>query len=241
MDELPLYVWLLVCAGVLAVPLALAAVFRRANAVAWGAVAILGVWYAADWLLADAGAYNGPASARVSPGLAVALLGCLALLLGAARLPAARRALAGEDAVVRLTLPQTLRVVGVVFLIVLALGKLPAAFALPAGLGDVAVGISAPFVARGLRRRSGRAERRAMVFHVLGIADLVIAVSMGVVSGLLGLSPSMNPITVMPLVLIPTLAVPTDLVLHVLALRRLRAARPHPVPSAPVREGSVLA
>jgi hypothetical protein len=38
-----------------------------------------------------------------------------------------------------------LRIVGVLFLIVMAQGYLSAAFALPAGLGDIAIGVAAPF------------------------------------------------------------------------------------------------
>jgi len=79
----------------------------------------------------------------------------------------------------RLVLPHTLRIEGAVFLILMAQGRLPAVFALPAGLGDIAAGISAPFVARRLARRSG-----AIRFHLLGIADLVIALSIGFLAGL---------------------------------------------------------
>jgi hypothetical protein len=44
----------------------------------------------------------------------------------------------------RLELPHTPRVAGVAFLLYMALGHLPALFALPAGLGDIAAGIAAP-------------------------------------------------------------------------------------------------
>src|SRR3954451_223412 len=46
-----------------------------------------------------------------------------------------------------LTLAQTVRVLGGVFLPLAAVGTLPAGFALPAGLGDMFIGISAPLVA----------------------------------------------------------------------------------------------
>ena len=42
---------------------------------------------------------------------------------------------------------QLYRALGVVFLILYAAGQLPALFARPAGLGDIAVGLSAPLVA----------------------------------------------------------------------------------------------
>ncbi|HJY61231.1 MAG TPA: hypothetical protein VJ418_33025, partial [Streptosporangiaceae bacterium] len=56
----------------------------------------------------------------------------------------------------RLVGPRSFRVAGVVFLFYLALGHLPALFALPAGLGDIATGIAAPLVALRLAQGPGR-------------------------------------------------------------------------------------
>jgi hypothetical protein len=103
----------------------------------------------------------------------IALIGPLA----AARIPAVSRLLAAPGTVARLTWPHTLRVVGVLLLIVMALGHLPAVFALPAGLGDIAIGVTAPFVARRLARGAG--HTRAVWFNALGIFDLVVAVRTG--------------------------------------------------------------
>lgn len=44
------------------------------------------------------------------------------------------------------------RVEGAAFLVVMALGKLPAGFALPAGLGDIAIGLGGIHLARNLRQ-----------------------------------------------------------------------------------------
>ena len=79
-----------------------------------------------------------------------------------------------------------------VFLIVAVLGKLPAAFVLPAGLGDMAIGVSAPFVARRLTRGTDRrATNGAVWFNIMGIVDLVVAVSLGLLAGL-GPSPLLH-------------------------------------------------
>src|SRR5918995_7506007 len=51
-----------------------------------------------------------------------------------------------------LTLLQTWRVAGLAFLALFAVGELPARFALPAGLGDVVIGVTAPLVAVLVRR-----------------------------------------------------------------------------------------
>jgi hypothetical protein len=64
---------------------------------------------------------------------------------------------------------------GGAFLLTMVLGHLPALFALPAGLGDIATGIAAPLVARRLAQGAGR---RAAVWlsgiHIfaLGIGPL---------------------------------------------------------------------
>jgi hypothetical protein len=92
------------------------------------------------------------------------------------------RILAAPGSLARLTLPHTLRVVGVLFLMVMALGHLPALFALPAGLGDIAVGLIAPSVAR--RLTTDGDHRGAVRFHLLGLLDLVVAITIGYLAGL---------------------------------------------------------
>jgi len=117
-------------------------------------------------------------------------------------------------------------------LVVLALGKLPAVFALPAGLGDMAIGIEAVFLARNLRR--GVVGRRAVwYFNVLGLADLVVALVIGFAAApavvrLLIVSPSTEAISLLPLALIPATVVPLAAALHLLSLRRLTVAAPTP-------------
>src|SRR5690349_11561570 len=46
-----------------------------------------------------------------------------------------------------LTLLHTWRVLGITFVALAAAGRLPAAFALPAGWGDFAIGVTAPLIA----------------------------------------------------------------------------------------------
>lgn len=110
-------------------------------------------------------------------------------------------------------------------MVVMALGHLPPIFALPAGLGDVAVGLAAPLIARRLARGDRRGAR---AFHLLGLLDLVVAFTLGYLaapgpSRLLAAIPSTEPMTLLPLALIPTVAVPVAIALHVVSLRQLRA------------------
>jgi len=65
----------------------------------------------------------------------VAVGGFLGLLLALRRIPVVARALAAPGMVNRLELPHTFRVAGVALLLAMALGHLPALFALPARAG----------------------------------------------------------------------------------------------------------
>ena len=94
------------------------------------------------------------------------------MLLLATRIPFVSRILTAPGTPARFVLPHALRVVGVLFVIVMAQGHLPAAFALPAGLGDIATGVAAPFVARRLARDADRTG--ALRFNMLGILDLTV-------------------------------------------------------------------
>jgi hypothetical protein len=174
-------------------------------------------------LLAKADVYRFEPT-RPVPWLPIGLMGALAAALLLSRIPVVSRILAQPDGLWRLTVPQIFRVVGVTFLVVMALGKLPAVFALPAGLGDMAIGVEAVFVARNLRR--GVVGHRAVWFNVLGLVDLVVALAIGFAAApavvrLLLISPTTEAISLLPLALIPATVVPLAAALHLLSLRRL--------------------
>jgi hypothetical protein len=119
---------------------------------------------------------------------------------------------------------------GLGFLTLSAKGILPWMFAYPAGLGDTAIGITAPWIVLGLiRQPSFAADRRYVIWNILGIVDLVVAVSMGVLSS--GLFPGITrlngDITTaamahLPLVLVPAYLVPLFMMLHATALFQAR-------------------
>ena len=233
MYDLPFYVWALVLVAAIGFPTTTGvALYRGAVAVGLGrraafgvaatAGTVLGGWLMASGVLAGTGVYRQDPGDAV-PGLPVAAAGFLVALLLATRIPLVSRILGDPGTPARLTVPHTLRIVGVVFLIVMAQGDLPAAFALPAGLGDMAIGVAAPFVARRLAHGTGRSE--AVRFHVLGTVDLVVAGSIGLLLlGLIEVTPSTAPLLLLPLALILTVAVPLAVALHIVSLQRLRAA-----------------
>jgi hypothetical protein len=236
MYELPVYVWALVMVGVIGIPaVTCVALYRGALAVGMGQrtamviVAAAGTvwvgWLVTSGALAGLGVFRQDPTAN-RPWIGLAAVAALAAVLLAARIPVARRILADPGTPARLAWPHTLRVVGGAFLVVWALGGLPAAFAIPAALGDMAIGVAAPFVARRLAR--GIYDARAVWFNIMGIVDLVVAVGLGFLAGLgparlLDVTPSTEAVALLPLALIATTAVPLAVALHIVSLRRLRA------------------
>jgi len=121
-----------------------------------------------------------------------------------------------------LTLVQSWRIVGFTFVLLEARGVLPAIFALPAGYGDMAIGATATLVAWKLANPSYR--NSFIIWQVLGIMDLVTAVSLGTTAGLLSPSgPSMAAMTVLPLSLVPTFLVPLFFIFHAICIAQARA------------------
>jgi hypothetical protein len=122
---------------------------------------------------------------------------------------------------------QVYRVVGGIFLVLWANGRLPWQFALPAGIGDVMTGIAAVVVAVRLAQNAIGAYRATYAWCLFGIADLVVAITMGAMTSpgrahLLAFDAPNLLVTAYPLVMIPTFAVPLALMLHGLVLLRLR-------------------
>lgn len=127
---------------------------------------------------------------------------------------------------------QAWRVAGFVFLPLLLFDHLPGLFAWPAGLGDVAVGLAAPWVVwRVVKDASCPTTRGFATFHWLGL--LHVASALGTLTIASGIIPGLtNPTSVaieeMPLSLIPGFFVPAFVVLHAIALLKARAHRRRP-------------
>jgi hypothetical protein len=122
---------------------------------------------------------------------------------------------------------QVYRVGGGIFLALWADGRLPWQFALPAGIGDVTTGVVAVVVAAQLSRNAIGAHGATYAWSLFGIADLVVAITMGAMTSpgrahLLALDAPNLLMTAYPLVMVPTFAVPLALMLHGLVLWRLR-------------------
>ncbi len=113
-----------------------------------------------------------------------------------------------------LTATQVWRIGGAIFLFEMLRGNLPAAFAVPAGVGDILIGITAPVMALVVRRRGTLTWATAIVWNALGITDLVYAVTLGLLGGA-------NYVLSSYLVFIPTVLVPAAIIIHLVTLRTL--------------------
>ncbi len=119
------------------------------------------------------------------------------------------------------TLVQSIRVAGIVFLALGTYKILPAYFALSAGWGDIIIGATAPFAAFWL---ANPAHRKGFIFwQLLGIADLVNALALGTLSGII--DPHGIPtaaMAVLPMSYITTFAVPVFFILHIICIAQAR-------------------
>ena len=128
-----------------------------------------------------------------------------------------------------LTVIQTYRVVGVSFFVLYNQGVLPAVFAFPSGLGDVFIGATAPIVALIYLLKKSYSKKLAIIWNIIGIADLVIAVSIGILAfprpvQFLPTIISTEPLSLYPLVVIPLFAVPLAIVIHMISLKKVAFA-----------------
>jgi hypothetical protein len=125
-----------------------------------------------------------------------------------------------------------LRVLGVVFVLLYAAGRLPAPFAPAAGWGDIFVGLTALPVAWAVRK--GVHRGLVLAWNTLGLADLVNAIVLGVVSSPGPLQvfmdePNAAIMSTLPWVLIPCFLVPLLILTHLAVFYRLmwRSDQPH--------------
>jgi hypothetical protein len=191
---------------------------------AWVAVVagtVLAVWAVVMMLLAVRNAFVQPDAQTAPPvgiNLIVVLVGLTVSLAASGTL---RGLLSNQKNLIRLNL---WRLVGLVFLVLMINGQMPALWALPAGIGDIIVGATAPWVASQLEAPGGR--RRAIIFNLFGVADLVVAIGLGIATSsgparLFETTPTSELATHFPLVLVPTFLVPLAFMLHAVSLWQL--------------------
>lgn len=135
---------------------------------------------------------------------------------------------------------QLYRVLGGVFLVLWLAGSVPGLFALPAGIGDVAVGVMAPFVAARYARDPGQGRSAVAWWNAFGVLDLVVALTFGLLTSpsslqLFAFDRPNIIISEFPLILIPTFLVPLSILLHVTVWIKLAREKEAPGASSYAR------
>lgn len=188
--------------------------------------AVFAAWLTLILVLGSRGAFIAQQGAPPL-GLLIGLLAPLTLfLLGYWTIAPVREFILAADLRVIVGI-QAWRWAGFGFLTFYTYKILPGIFAWPAGLGDMAIGVTAPLVlAKLLRRPNFAASKSFVVWNLSGILDLTVAVSIGALVPLFAPSLygtiSTAPMSQLPLVLVPAFLVPTFLMLHLTALFQAR-------------------
>jgi len=193
---------------------------------------VLAAWAIVATVLARRGFFEQSDPNSLPPiGITLALV-LLALAACLVVSPSLRRLLTNQRNLILLNL---WRLEGIVFLLLMANRQMPALWALPAGTGDVIVAATAPWVAAGVDMPQGR--RRAIIFNLFGMADLIVAVGLGIMTNpgpaqVFHTTPTSELVTHFPLALVPTFLVPLAFVLHVISLSQLLGGTWAPQPVA---------
>jgi hypothetical protein len=193
----------------------------RARRTIWSVIALpLLVWQSIVWWLALAGVFQG----QIGPVPLLPMAIVLPLLIGLPILLSSKTVGRMLDATPPSWLVglQVYRVFGSVFLTGWLAGNLPTIPAVPAGAGDALVGLLALPVGLVLASQAQSARGIAVAWNVLGILDLVDAVTLNALANPGGPPTGPDLVAAFPLVLIPAFGVPLSLLLHCLSLRQLR-------------------
>jgi hypothetical protein len=190
------------------------------------AAAVLAVWFTLVFLLAAGGAFVTPPGTPPLPILLGVMVPIIVFLAGFWMSRPLRELVLAADLRFMMAI-QAWRFAGLGFLALYTHGVLPGSFAWPAGLGDIAIGVTAPWLLAALIRRPGfAASKTFVVWNALGVLDLVVAVGTGALgSGLAaGVAGEITtgPMALLPLVLIPAYFVPIFAMLHMAALFQAR-------------------
>ncbi len=118
---------------------------------------------------------------------------------------------------------------GLAFLGFYAHGMLPGFFAWPAGLGDMAIGITAPWIAMRLERHPEFVASKTYIgWNVFGLLDFVVAIGTGILCSGIAMgtfgTTTTEIMSQVPLVFVPVFFVPLYSILHLVGLLRAWAA-----------------
>lgn len=178
------------------------------------AATILAVWF----LTALAASYFGLLALLPFPFPQVVLFSLFFLQLLLYRKSAAVKSWVDRVDVRALILFHLTRFVGLLFLYLYSIGRLPSEFAVTAGWGDIFVAVTALIVVAVISFR--RMPKLVLVWNIVGLADILLVLATGARLG--ANDPRlMAEFTRLPLALLPTFVVPIVLSTHVFIFKRL--------------------
>jgi hypothetical protein len=157
-----------------------------------------------------------------APQLVILGLTSAVLLVTAAWLPLRRWAL-GVDPRALVALHVTRVIAGADFLVRFRDGELPYAFAVPAGWGDIMVGVLALSLLATASAATAGGRRLYAAWNVLGLVDIAYVVATATRLGIADPG-SLRALLRLPLSLLPTFLVPLIIATHALLVVRLAPA-----------------
>jgi hypothetical protein len=184
-------------------------------------------WFALVLAIGAGGALD-PARGLGVPALGLTVVLPVAALVCASFAFAPIRAALAATPLPALVAVNTVRILGVIFVILYAAGRLPPPFAPSAGWGDIIAGVAAPPLAWAIARFGERVRMLALLWNVFGAADLVNAVALGALSAPGPLNAFAGPptsaiMTSLPWLMIPGFLVPCFFFIHLVIFHRLLA------------------
>lgn len=192
------------------------------------AAVVLPLWFVVALALSSAEVFRGVAVPTIEFGI------FMPVVIGLVWLWRSETAIRLIDAIPQSWLVgiQFYRVLGLIFLLLNAEGSLPSLFALPAGNGDVIVGLLAPVVAVAYARGVVGRELLVRGWNILGLLDLAVAITTGFLTSpsplqMFSFDAPNELIDAYPLVLVPVFGVPLAVLLHVASLVKLGRETAH--------------
>src|SRR5215510_15593008 len=184
---------------------------------------IIGAWAGLAGAVAAAGALSNPTTVLAMFGTPLVMT--FAVVLGWST---ARRAVAAIPLPLLIGL-NTIRLAGVLFVLLAVAGRLSGPFTYSARWGDFATGAFAIPVAWLAARKASSRDRLILAWNTFGLLDLVIAVTLGLISRngsplqLIDAGVGSAAIQFLPWVFFPTALVPFFIIAHGIVFARLRS------------------
>lgn len=191
------------------------------------AALFFGFWYAIAVPVSRAGGFNVPPTLQDPPIVLGFLFGGAFLTWALAWLTPLGRHITMATPLSAIAAFQIPRLMGGVFLVGWSTGSIPAAFAIPAGLGDVWAGIAGWRASSAYARGAPEAPKMLARANLIGIGDFAMAVVLGILTSegfahvLSRDAP--NIINDYPLALFPAYFVPIFLGFHLISMSRMQS------------------